>query len=289
MTDSQARKGIVIFGASGQLGRALARALAGLGPVTALSHSECDVGDSQALRAVVTRLAPGILINASAYTAVDKAEDERVAAFHINGVAPGLMADVALLSGAWLIHYSTDYVFDGRASRPYVETDPTSPLSVYGESKQMGEAAVLARPIVGFVLRTAWLYDRGGRNFLTTVARLAAAGPLRIVADQFGTPTSVDALADATRALIVHPEARHKGGLYHATCSGHTSWYGFAQAIVDALGLYVPVTAIGTEDYPTKAARPAYSVLANTKLQTAFDIALPPWGVALAAAVRKAP
>jgi len=289
MRCSQAQKGILIFGASGQLGRALMRALAGLGPIHALDHKECDVGDSTALHAAVRRFAPGILINASAYTAVDKAEEERVAAFHINGVAPGLMADVALLSDAWLIHYSTDYVFDGRSGRPYTETDPTGAVSVYGQSKRMGEEAVLARPIVGFVLRTAWLYDRGGRNFLTTVARLAAAGPLRIVADQYGTPTSVDALAEATSTLIQHPEAHNKSGLYHATCLGETSWHGFAQAIVDALGLKVPVTAIGSQDYPTKATRPAYSVLDNTKLKAAFGIALPSWQEALATTLGKAP
>ncbi|MHB8252309.1 MAG: dTDP-4-dehydrorhamnose reductase [Acidiferrobacter sp.] len=283
----QARKGILILGASGQLGRALTRVLAELWPVHALSRSDCDVGDGAALRAAVRQFAPGILINASAYTAVDKAQEERAAAFHINGVAPGLMADVALESGAWLIHYSTDYVFDGRKGRPYTEDDPTGALSVYGESKRIGEEAVLARPIVGFVLRTAWLYDRDGRNFLTTVERLAAKGPLRIVADQYGAPTSVDALADATRALILHPEAQRKGGLYHATCGGETSWYGFAQAIVGALGMSVPVTAIGTQDYPTAAARPAYSVLDNTKLKTAFGITLPSWEEALALVLGK--
>ena len=284
----QAYKGILIFGASGQLGRALTRGLGGLGPVHTLRHSDCDVGDSTALRAAVDKFTPGILINASAYTAVDKAEDERAAAFHINAVAPGLMADVALASGAWLIHYSTDYVFDGCKGRPYTETDATGALNVYGESKRMGEQAVLARPIVGFVLRTSWLYDRDGHNFLTTVARLATAGPLRIVADQYGTPTSVDALAKATRALILHPNAQDKGGLYHATCLGETSWHGFAEAILAMQGIPTPVTAISTKDYPAKAVRPAYSVLDSSKLKATFGITLPPWQEALRVVLAKA-
>lgn len=278
----QARKGLLVFGGAGQLGGALIQVLAGLGPVSALDHHECDVGDPQAVRAAVEKHQPGIIINASAYTAVDKAEDDAEEAFRINGIAPGMIADAALASGAWMIHYSTDYVFDGRKRQPYLETDETQALNIYGRSKRMGEEAVLSRPIVGFVLRTSWLYDRGGRNFLTTVARLAASGSLRIVADQYGAPTSVKALAYATRALILHPKARSKGGLYHATCRGQTSWHGFAEAIVKGMGLAVGVTPISTQDYPTRAVRPAYSVLDNGKLESAMGIVLPGWQEALA-------
>lgn len=296
-----ALKGVLILGGSGQLGRALTRILRGpngtepngdpngkYAPVVALSRHDCDVRDKNALWMAIEKHRPSILINASAYTAVDKAEDERAAAFSINGEAPGLMADLAREHNLWLIHYSTDYVFDGRKGAPYQETDTPHPQNVYGASKRQGEEAVLARPIVGFVLRTAWLYDRHSRNFLTTVARLAASGAMRIVADQYGTPTSVDALAQATAALIRHPDAPHKSGLYHVTCQGQTSWHGFAEAIVRSLGLEAAVTPIQTSEYPTRALRPSYSVLDTTKLQKTFGITLPSWQEALAAVLQKA-
>ncbi len=283
---AQARRGIAIFGAHGQLGRVLTRVLAPLGPVHALGRADCDVGDEKAVRATVRRLMPGVIVNASAYTAVDKAESERDVAHRINAEAPGFLADAAAATDAWLVHYSTDYVFDGRKGGPYEERDPTAPLNVYGDTKRLGEEAVLARPIVAFVLRTSWLYDREGRNFFSTVKRLAAAGPLRIVADQYGTPTSAAALAEATGAILRHPEAARKGGLYHAACAGETSWYGFAHAIVGALGLPVEVAPITTAEYPTPARRPAYSVLDGGLLKERLGIALPSWERALADVLR---
>ena len=292
MDATRAERGILILGASGQLGRVLTRILTGMGgdqrgAVVSLSRGDCDVGDKAALTAAMEFHKPGVLINASAYTAVDKAEDDSAAAFRINGEAPALMAELALRHDMWLIHYSTDYVFDGQKRSPYRETDTTNPRNVYGASKRQGEEAVLARPLVGFVLRTAWLYDREGRNFLTTVTRLAASGSLRIVADQCGTPTSVDALAEATAALLRHPQAPQHRGLYHVTCQGHTTWHGFAQAIVQSLELPAPVTPISTSEYPTRAARPAYSVLDTTKFQNTFGITLPSWQEALASTLKK--
>ena len=286
---SGARRGIVLFGAHGQLGRALTRALAGLGPVYALSHADCDITDEAAVHERVQRLRPGIIVNAAAYTAVDKAETECDAALRINAHAPGYLADAALAVGAWLVHYSTDYVFDGAAARPYREDDPTAPLNVYGETKRLGEEAVLARPITAFVLRTAWLYDREGRNFLTTIQRLAAQGPLRIVADQYGSPTPVTVLAQVTRAIMAHPRAADCAGLYHAACAGVTSWHGFAEAIVRSLGLAVAVSPIATADYRTAARRPAYSVLDGGRLKERLGIVLPPWDRALAELLTGAP
>lgn len=276
------RRGIAIFGAGGQLGRALVRALAGLGPVQVLGHADCDVGDEAAVHAAVRRFNPGVIVNAAAYTAVDKAESERDAAWRINAAAPGYLADAAQAAGAWLVHYSTDYVFDGTKGRPYNEDDPTAPLGVYGETKLRGEEAVRARPITAFVLRTAWLYDREGRNFLTTVQRLASQGPMRIVADQYGSPTPAAVLAQATRALLEHPQAADHAGLYHAACAGETSWHGFAQEIVRRLGAGHAVSAITTADYPTAARRPAYSVLDCSRLKERLGIVLPPWERALA-------
>ncbi len=286
---AQARRGIVIFGAHGQLGRVLTRVLAPLGPVQALGRADCDVGDEEVVHATVRRLMPGVIVNASAYTAVDRAESEHAAAYRINAQAPGFLADAAAAADAWLVHYSTDYVFDGGKGAPYEERDPTAPLGVYGDSKRRGEEAVLARPIVAFVLRTAWLYDREGRNFLTTIRRLAAAGPLRIVADQYGTPTSAMVLAEATSAILRHPEAVRAGGLYHAACTGVTSWHGFACAIVEAVGAKVEVAPITTAEYPTAARRPAYSVLDSRLLQERLGIVLPPWSRALADVLRVRP
>ena len=285
----EVRRGIALFGAHGQLGRALARTLAGLGPVHALSHADCDVGDEAAVHATVRRLRPGVIVNAAAYTAVDRAETERDAALRINAQAPGYLADAASSVGAWLVHYSTDYVFDGAAGRAYREDDATAPLNVYGQTKRLGEEAVLARPLTAFVLRTAWLYDREGRNFLTTVQRLAANGPLRIVSDQYGSPTPVTVLAHVTRAILMHPRAADCAGLYHAACAGVTSWHGFAEAIVRSLGLAVTVSPITTADYPTAARRPAYSVLDGTRLKERLGICLPSWDRALAELFMGAP
>lgn len=287
MTSLRTNKGILILGASGLLGRALTRTLRSVASVTALGHAECDVGDEAALTSAIKTYTPSLLINASAYTAVDHAEDDQEAAFRINADAPALMADLALRHDMGLIHYSTDYVFDGKNTTPYTEDDPTHPLGVYGLSKRRGEEAVLARPITGFILRTSWLYDSEGRNFFTTIKRLAATGAMRIVADQHGAPTSVTALAHATYALIQHPKAHEHAGLYHATCGGETTWHGFAQTIVQTLNLKADVTPIQTTDYPTRAQRPPYSVLDNTKLKRTFGIELPSWQDALTALLQK--
>ena len=291
--DAQAARRILLFGAGGQLGRRLAERLAPRDQVRGLRHGDCDIGDSAAVRAAIAAYRPEIIVNAAAYTAVDRAEDEPDQAYAANAVAPGVMAEEARAIGAVLVHYSTDYVFDGRASRPYRETDPTAPLGVYGASKREGEERVMAAGGCTYILRTAWLYARTGRNFLTTIERLArertglADRPLTIVADQTGSPTSVGALAAATEGILRHAGLRDLGGLYHATCGGETTWYGFAQAIVAGLQIAADVRPITTADYPTRARRPAYSVLSGAHLQELFDIRMPSWQDALAGCLQR--
>ena len=284
---------ILLFGAGGQLGQALARLLGSRFLVQGLRHADCDLADSAAVRAAIATAKPAIVINAAAYTAVDRAEDEPQRAHDANAVAPGVMAGEARRIGAVFVHYSTDYVFDGTGRVPYREDDPTAPLGVYGASKREGEERVAAAGGSFYILRTAWLYGRHGRNFLTTMERLgrerAQAGtPLTVVADQHGSPTSVDALAAATQGILDHAGVKDLGGLYHAVCRGETTWYGFAQAIIDGLRIGVEVKPITTADYPTRARRPGYSVLSGERLQTAFGIRMPTWQEALAGCLQTA-
>lgn len=253
----------LVTGANGQLGRALAASLpAGMTHV-ALAHADLDIGDPGAVMTRVVAEAPDLVINAAAYTAVDRAESEEALASRINGDAPGYLARAAQAAGARFVHVSTDFVFDGRASSPIMPDAPLAPLGVYGATKAAGEGAALA--ISGaLVVRTAWVYGAGGKNFVTTMLRLARAGnPIRVVADQVGTPTHAVSLARAIWALV---DAGAKG-LHHWTDAGVASWYDFAQAAIEegaAAGIIqhaVPVLPIAAADYPTPAARPAYSVL----------------------------
>jgi dTDP-4-dehydrorhamnose reductase len=279
---------VLLLGNLGQLGTTLEPHLAQFGAVEAYDHTGIDLADSGATRKRILEIAPDLIINTAAYTAVDKAESEADLAEQVNAVAPAVIAECAAMLGAGLIHYSTDYVFDGTASRPYREEDPTNPQSVYGRTKLAGEEAVLASGAAALILRTAWVYSLHGHNFLKTMLRLAAErDELTIVADQVGSPTSTQALTDATLGLIRYfidndgfPETVQ--GIYHMTCEGQTSWAGFARAIIAKSEFAdTRVIDIATADYPTPAARPAYSVLSGDKLARVFGIRLPDWDVAL--------
>ncbi len=283
---------ILVFGGNGQVGRELLRALAPLGTVVATTRSgtladgsACEVADfdlPDSLPALLDRLRPALVVNAAAYTAVDRAEQEPEAAFRANAQAPGVIARWCAAQGVPLVHYSTDYVFDGQGRAPYREDAPTAPLGVYGTSKRDGEDAVRAAGGRHLIFRTAWVYAAHGGNFLRTMLRLGAErDELRVVADQIGTPTPAALIADVTAHALRHPGGL--SGTWHLTASGQTSWHGFAEAIfAEALSAGVltkapSVLAISSAEYPTPAKRPAWSVLDNRKLQRDFGVALPAW------------
>jgi dTDP-4-dehydrorhamnose reductase len=291
---------ILLLGGNGQLGRALRGVLAGEGELLVASRDgglveggqgpAIDLERAGALNDAVRQRRPQIVVNAAAYTAVDRAEDEPERAMRINAEAPAELAEACRALDAWLVHYSTDYVFDGRATRPWREGDAANPLGVYGTSKLAGERAIQASGVRHSVLRTAWVFAAHGHNFLRTILCAARNGtPLRVVADQRGTPTSVDWIAAATRALLRRGEPG--SGLWHLTAAGETTWHGFATAILEQgheLGLLpeiVTATAIATADWPTRAARPAYSVLDSTALMQSLGLRAPPWQAGVRAAL----
>jgi dTDP-4-dehydrorhamnose reductase len=270
---------ILLTGATGQVGWELRKTLAPLGEVRPLDRFGLNLADVPTLVASVRALQPGIIVNAAAYTAVDKAESERDEAFAVNATGPRVLAEEAHRIGALLVHYSTDYVFDGEKASPYVEDDPTHPLGVYGESKLAGEEAIRKSGCRHLVLRTSWVYGPRGRNFYLTMLRLAKERPeLRVVDDQAGAPTSSIEIARATAVLI----GKGAQGLYHMTAGGETSWCGFARAILERAGLKTPVVAIRTEDYPTPARRPRNSRLDCSKLRREHGVSLAPWDQAVA-------
>ena len=284
------RPRLLVLGAEGQVGAELISTLAPLGEVVGLGRAEADLSRLAGIRKLVRAVSPGVIVNAAAYTAVDAAEREEPLARLVNGDAPGVLAAEARRAGAVLVHYSTDYVFDGSARMPYTEAAPSEPLGTYGRTKLLGERAVLDSGAAAYVFRTSWVYGLRGRNFLSTVRQLSQSPEaLRIVEDQEGSPTWSRALAEATaQALAVVLEARRAKlpgpatGVYHMCAPDHTSWYGFAKAIVTALpprvdGTRVEVRAITTAEYPTPARRPAWSVLDPSKLREAFGLSLPPW------------
>jgi dTDP-4-dehydrorhamnose reductase len=295
MTDARP---ILLLGPDGQVGWELLRTLGPIGPVVAAGRARADLADADALRALVREVAPGLIVNAAAYTAVDKAEEDAAVAEAVNARAPGVLAEEARRLDAPIVHYSTDYVFGGSpeagAARPWREDDATHPLNTYGETKLAGERAVAESGAVHLIFRTAWVYGLRGRNFLLTMRRLAAErDTLTIVDDQRGAPTWCRAIAEATALAIAcawrAPERmRALSGVYHMTAAGETSWCGFAAAIFERLvargELAGPprLVPIATVDYPTPAARPAYSVLDGGKLREAFGLALPDWRAQLA-------
>jgi dTDP-4-dehydrorhamnose reductase len=289
---------LLLLGGNGQVGRELRRSLAPLGELVVATReggagdAAADLDAPESLAALVAGSAPDVVVNAAAYTAVDQAETDREAAFRVNAEAPAALARACAECGALLVHYSTDYVFDGNATRPYREDDPTAPLGVYGESKLAGEAAIRESGARHAILRTAWVYAAHGRNFLRTMLRLAGErDALRVVADQVGAPTPASWIADVTAAML--RRGIDGAGTWHVVADGETSWHGFASAIMReavAAGLLArtpSVLPIGTADYPTPARRPAYSVLDTARLQRDFGLRPPGWETGLRATLRE--
>ncbi len=281
---------ILVTGRNGQVGAALAGLLPAALPgheVIALDRSQLDLSRLDQVRDVMQTLRPSLVINAAAYTAVDQAESEPELAMRINGEAPGVLAGEAARLGAALIHFSTDYVYDGRKDAAWIETDPTAPLSAYGRSKLAGEQAIAAAGVPHIILRTSWVYGLTSKNFLLTMLRLAQTrDELGIVADQIGAPTWSSTLAEATLAIVRRAGAQDQmaplSGIYHCCAGGHTSWFGFAQAIFShpSVSKRPALRAITTADYPTPAARPKNSVMDISKFEKTFG-SLPRWDLAL--------
>ena len=281
---------ILLTGINGQVGRALLQQLSDC-DVVGLSRDALDLSSSDAIRSIIREIKPDLIINPAAYTAVDKAESEPDLAYAINATAPQIMAEEAAKLGSTLIHFSTDYVYDGQKSTPYIETDAVNPQSVYGKSKLAGEVAIQAVGLPHVILRTSWVYGAYGKNFLKTILRLASEREqLGIVVDQIGAPTSSMSIATALDELVAQWDGQ-QSGVYHFTNTGNTSWHGFACEIVrqyKALN-YLPalitdleaIKPLTTADYPTPASRPANSCLDNAKLQQDFGIALPTWQASL--------
>lgn len=274
---------ILVTGKDGQVGWELRRTLAVLGDVIAVDRTQLDLSNPEQAASVVRTIKPQVIVNAAAYTAVDKAESEEPVARAINALTPAAMALEAKKLGALFVHYSTDYVFDGKATQPYRETDAVAPVSAYGRTKEEGERLIRESGAHHLILRTAWVYGVRGKNFLLTMLRLARERDrLRVVGDQIGSPTWSRLIAEASAALVQKTAGSPVAETLNLTSQGQTSWHGFASAIVARgaeLGLCpnVPVDAIGTADYPTPAHRPAYSVLSGEKLDERFGIALPDW------------
>ncbi len=287
---------ILVTGRNGQVGGALAALLPPALPqhqIVALDRTQLDLADPGQVRQVMQTLRPALVINAAAYTAVDQAEREPELAMRINGEAPGVLAEEAGRIGAMLIHYSTDYVYDGLKDSPWVESDPTMPLSAYGRSKLAGEQAIVAADVPHIILRTSWVYGLSGKNFLLTMLKLAQSRPeLGIVADQLGAPTWSHTLAAATLAVIgkagAPDQLAQRSGIYHCCASGQTSWFGFAQAIFahPAVIQRPLLKALTTAEYPTAAVRPRNSVMSLAKFEAAFG-ALPRWDTELDACLRQ--
>lgn len=278
---------ILVLGRSGQVGTALTKSLQGLGELIALDRAQLDLTNPDAIRTTLRELQPQIVINAAAYTAVDAAESDQAMAFQINAVAPRVMAEESERLGAALIHYSTDYVFDGGKQGAWMEDDATAPLSVYGHSKLAGEQAITDVGGTHLILRTSWVYGLHGKNFLLTMLKLAESrDSLAIVDDQIGAPTWALTIADATSAIIRDAgepaQLAALSGIYHLCAGGHTSWFGFAQAIFSHASVQrkPQLRPITTAEYPTPAQRPHNSILNTDKFRRSFGD-LPTWDDAL--------
>jgi dTDP-4-dehydrorhamnose reductase len=283
---------IMLIGKNGQLGWELQRTLAPLGKIIALDRQQLDLSNPDQIRERVREIKPRLIINAAAYTGVDQAEKEEALAREVNGVAPGLLAEEAKRLKAGIVHYSTDYVFDGERNHPYTEEDDPKPQNMYGKSKLEGEKAIQAIGIPYLILRTSWLFGMRGDNFLLKILKLSQEKKeLRIVDDQLGSPTWSRMVAEGTAQILaqVHMNLCDKGGVYHLSSAGYTSWYGFAQAILEMAGELVPnsinVFPIATSDYLSLAQRPLDSRLCIHKLSNIFGIRLPFWRDSLELAI----
>jgi dTDP-4-dehydrorhamnose reductase len=293
------RRTILLTGVNGQVGFELARSLQGLGNVIAVDRSKLDLSDLDQVRRVVREVKPSLIVNPAAYTAVDKAESDLDAAMRANGEAPGVLAEEAKQLGAAMIHYSTDYVFDGTKEGAYVEDDTVNPQNVYGKSKLAGEQAITASTCDHLIFRTSWVYGTRGKNFLLTMLKLGAERPeLRVVADQIGAPTWARTIATATAHVIAQSVVserpdwwREHSGIYHLTAAGATSWHGFAEAIFAiAMGEKPPkILPIPATDYPVPAERPANSRMSQEKLREHFGLHLPAWDEALSLCMGELP
>lgn len=286
---------ILVTGVNGQVGHELVRSLQGLGEVVGFDRATLDLSNPDQIRQVVRDFAPTLIVNPAAYTAVDKAETELELSRQINGIAPGILAEEAKRLGAPLIHYSTDYVYDGDKTGIYVETDPTNPQNAYGRTKLAGEEAIVASGCAHVIFRTSWVYGARGGNFVKTMLRLGAdRDVLRVVGDQHGAPTWSRTIADLTAHIVAqglaqsnaaaHAQAdwwQQKSGVYHLTGGGATTWAGFAEAIFEMKGLSCRVEHIPASEYPTPAKRPSNSRVSNEKLAQTFGIAAPDWRVSL--------
>lgn len=281
---------ILLTGRYGQIGWELERILPEVGEVFAFGRDELDLADPDQVREKVRLVKPDIIVNAAAYTAVDRAEEEPELAMAINGTAPGILAEEAKRLDALLVHYSTDYVFDGTKAEPYTEKDEPNPLSVYGTTKLAGERAIQATWGKHLIFRTSWVYGMRGKNFLLTILKLAKErDEIRVVDDQVGAPTWCRTLSESTTEIL--RSAQLLPGLYHMTSTGRTSWYGFCLAILKLApqeGLRVRSTVpISSTSYPTAAKRPKNSQLDCSKLAEAFHITLPPWEETLVETLRE--
>jgi len=285
---------VLLTGSQGQVGWELARTLLPLGEVVAASRAQADLSDLDGLRRSIRSIKPDIIVNAAAYTAVDKAETDQEQAFLINAQAAGVLAEEAAICGALLIHYSTDYVFDGSKTGAYLEGDQTNPLNVYGQSKLAGEQAIQASTADFLILRTTWVYAARGNNFVKSILRLAQEREeLNIVADQIGAPTWARLIAESTAHILRQAQQERqqggfKSGIYNLTSTGETSWHGFAEKIIELAkqqeGLPIKtqrVNPIPTSAYPLPATRPANSRLSTQRLQKHYQLALPSWETAL--------
>jgi dTDP-4-dehydrorhamnose reductase len=290
---------ILLAGRDGQVGWELARLLPALGELVATDRARLDLSNVDAIRGTVRDVKPDLIVNATAYNAVDKAESETKQAMQVNGVAPGMLAEEAKRLGALLVHFSTDYVFDGAKDTPYVEEDRTAPLSAYGRSKLAGEDAIRATGARALIFRTSWVYADRRENFVLTMRRLAMQKPeLRVVNDQTGTPTWAKPLAQTISKICAlaasRPELGAGAPVYHATCTGGTTRFELARAVLDGLAAQSPEAAIArlipvpSTEYPSPARRPRFSVLSNDKLRRDFGLQLPEWRAALDAFFREA-
>lgn len=291
---SKNRTRILLIGGHGQVGWELQRTLAPLGKVMTPLRDQLNLAQADSIRACLAEFQPELIVNAAAYTAVDKAEEEPGQAMAVNGIAPGILAEVARRQNAVLIHYSTDYIFAGEKTLPYCESDTPRPLNVYGQTKLAGEQAVTAAGGAYLILRTSWVYGRHRQNFLLTIQRLARERDvLKVVDDQFGAPTWSRLIAEGTAQIVAQARGEmadfigHHAGVYHLSCQGKTSWWGFTRAILDQLEQTTEseslarLEAIPASGYPTPARRPAFSCLDNTRLRDTFGITLPDWKEAL--------